>query len=182
MRQRGFRPIRRGSSPNIPPALQRAHRLMANGNYPAAAEAFEGLAQRAEARGGPRAPNFYLQAGRARILAGQTEVGVNHLKHGLEMFAAASRWPNLSRAGNRMVNELNQRGLSQQAQEIADYLKSTLPTGFEAEAGTASGAATLSLPTNCPGCGGPLRPDDVEWLDRNTAECPYCGSSIRAEA
>ncbi len=37
------------------------------------------------------------------------------------------------------------------------------------------------LPTHCPGCGAPIHPDDVDWIDNVTAECEYCGSPVRGE-
>jgi rRNA maturation endonuclease Nob1 len=36
------------------------------------------------------------------------------------------------------------------------------------------------LPPRCTGCGAPLVPDEVEWHDARTAECPYCGTSLKA--
>jgi uncharacterized Zn-finger protein len=35
------------------------------------------------------------------------------------------------------------------------------------------------LPVACPGCGGQLADEEIRWLDRNTAECPYCGRAVR---
>lgn len=176
------RPLRRAlmGTPAVPPALQHASRLMAAGDYPAAAEAFETLARGAEARMGPRAPQLYLQAGRARVLAGQIEPGMAALKRGLGLMAAARRFPELHRAGNRVINELRARGLTAQADEIAAWLKQTLPDLPAADLAPAAPARAV-LPTHCPSCGGPLRPDEAEWLDQVTAECPFCGSPVRAE-
>jgi hypothetical protein len=36
-----------------------------------------------------------------------------------------------------------------------------------------------SLPTTCPKCGAPLHGSEVIWVDAITAECAYCGTSIR---
>lgn len=176
------RPLRRAlmGAPAVPPALQRAGRLMAAGDYLAAAEAFEALARGAQERSGPRAPQLYLQAGRARILAGQIEPGMADLKRGLALMAAANRWPELHRAGNRTVTELRSRGLTAQADEIAAWLSQTLPELPAADRDPAPPARAV-LPTHCPSCGGPLRPDEAEWLDAATAECPFCGSPVRAE-
>ena len=90
-RRRGFvRPFGRPSIPDIPPALRRANELMAIGDYPGAAQAFEELARGAVARNGPRASLLLLQAGRMRILAGQVPLGMTHLQQGLGLFAARS--------------------------------------------------------------------------------------------
>ena len=167
-------------TPNIPPMLLRANQLLAAGDYPAAAEAFEQLARGAEARGFPQAAQLYLQAGRARILAGQTAAGVDSIKRGLALFAQNGQWGRLHQAGNRAVAELNQRGLTKEAQEIAAYIKSALPAGFTPGAGIGPAKPPV-LPTHCPGCGAPIRADEVEWLDEVTAECSYCGSPVRGE-
>lgn len=175
---RPMRPFRRAFVPDIPPLLQRANELMSIGDYDGAAAAFEQLARGALARNGPRAPMLFLQAGRARILAGQVQPGTQHLKQGLSLLAARGQWPQFHKAGERAVQELNERGLSAEAQEISDYLKTTLPTGFVAPTATAAAKKPL-LPTHCPGCGAPLRADEVEWLDEATAQCAFCGSPVR---
>ena len=181
---RALRPVVRAavasSVPRVPPVLQRANQLMADGDYRAAAEAFEMLARGAESRGIPRAPHLYLRAGQARLLAGETEVGMAHLRLALSRMAASGQWQVLDQAGSRVVAELNEAGLTKEAQEISEYVKSALagaPAGY-AQAGTAGGKA---LPTHCPGCGGPLRASETTWLDSLTAECPYCGSPVRGE-
>jgi hypothetical protein len=171
--------IRRAMRPEIPPMLQRAHGLMASGDYPAAAEAFEQLARAGEARQHPKTAQMYLQAGRARILAGQKEAGFAHLKRGLGLMAGHP--VQLFRAGNRVVNELNERGMTAEAQEIAGWLKTSLPAGSATMGAAPALAKKPILPTHCPGCGGPVRADEVDWLDDVTAECNWCGSPVRAE-
>ena len=37
------------------------------------------------------------------------------------------------------------------------------------------------LPTKCPHCGAPLGDVEVKWTSATTAECPYCGSNLKAE-
>ncbi len=181
-RRRGFmRPLRRPPILDIPPALRRANELMAVGDYPGAAQAFEELARGAVTRNGPRAPLLLLQAGRMRILADQVPIGMTHLQQGLEFFATRGQWQQFRNAGQRIVAELTQRGLTEQANQIEATLKSSLPAGFVPDPGTGREKAKRFLPTNCLGCGGPLHADEVEWTDEITAECPYCGSAVRAE-
>ena len=66
--------------------------------------------------------------------------------------------------------------------EIENLLKGSIPAGVDLTAtdSVVKEKARL-LPTTCPGCGGPLRSDEVDWADEATAECPYCGGSVRAE-
>ncbi|HTX91331.1 MAG TPA: hypothetical protein VMC09_08945 [Anaerolineales bacterium] len=174
------RPLRRALIGNIPPALQRANQLMAAGKYAEAAEIFEQFARGAQARNGPRAPWFFLEAGQARLQAGQPVVALAHFQQGLSIFAARGQVQKLYNSGMRVITALKAHNLPGEAAKIEEYLKTALPAGFRG--GAAAGAQKPRvLPTACPGCGGPLRSDEVEWADELTAECPYCGSAIRAE-
>ncbi len=87
MRRSFGRPLRRGLAPDVPPRLRQANRLMSAGNYAEAAVALEQLAQVAEARGGPRAPVFHIQAGRARVMAGQAGEALSDFKKGLNLLS-----------------------------------------------------------------------------------------------
>ena len=181
MFRRGFRRgmIRQLAQPNVPPLLRRAHELMASGNYVAAAKAFEQLAHAGEARQHPKTAQMYLQAGRARILAGQKPAGFAHLKHGLGLLK--DKPGRLFHMGNRVVTELNEHGMTAEAQEIASWLKTALPSmPASARMGATAPAKKPVLPTHCPGSGGPVRVDDLEWLDDLTADCNWCGSPVRA--
>jgi len=173
------RPLRRALRPHIPPALMRANELLASGNYPAAAQAYEQLARGAQTRGLPHDAQLFLQAGRCHILAGQVPAGMTALKQGLTILAGRGNWMRLQKAGARAVNELRARGLTSEAAEIEALLKSLLPSGFESQAPAA--APKRLLPTHCPSCGAPILSDEVEWADEATAECPYCGGAVRAE-
>jgi hypothetical protein len=151
---------------------------MSTGSYGEAASAFEQLARAAEARGGPRAPFFYIQAGRARVMAGQVAGGLEYIERGLGLFAARGQSGRVFNVGNRVAGELNLRGLGRESQQITAYVKTLLPN-FDASQEAQKQSARQPLPTHCPGCGAPVRPDEVEWLDNVTAECAYCGSPVR---
>jgi hypothetical protein len=174
------RPIKRSLVNRVPPALQRANQLMANGAYSEAAEMFSHFANGALMRNGPRAPWFFLQAGQANMLGGNITASLEQFQKGLKIFADRGQMQQLSRAGSRIVNDLQSKGHFDAAKQMEGYLKEILPTDFVLSS-TPSAKVTRTLPTKCPGCGGPIRSDEVEWADDVTAECPYCGSSIRAE-
>jgi len=176
MRRMFRRNIRKTLSQNIPPVLQEANFNFDKGEYGRAAELFERIALSADGRDGPRAPIFHLQAGRARILAGQVKLGMPSLKRGLELFARRGQSQRLHQAGARVVGELTARGLLEEAAEIESFLKGASPSMPAAESRTAK---RTILPTRCPSCGAAMRPDEVEWLDDVTAECAYCGSPVR---
>lgn len=175
MRRVFRRHIRKSLAQDVPPILQEANFAFSKGEYGRAAELFEQIARAADGRGAPRAPLFHLQAGRARVLAGQAALGFPSLKRGLELLAQRGQLPRLRRFGTMTVNELNERGFRNEADEIAVWLESVLPNAPSAE----NANARPALPTHCSSCGAPLRPDEIEWLDQVTAECGYCGSLIR---
>jgi len=164
----------------IPPLLVRSNELLASGQFAKGADGLEKLARAAEERGGRRAANLYLEAGRARIRAGQNAEGVELLKRGFGLLAASPFHHRLARAARRIVNELQERGLAEEAEQIVVHLGGIEPEPDTSAAGTAA-LRRPPLPTHCPGCGAPVRTDEVDWLDDVTAECEYCGSPVRAD-
>lgn len=180
MRRLFRRHIRKTLAASVPPVLQEANFVFGKGEYGRAAELFERIAQTAETRGGPRAPLFHLQAGRARILAGQTSLGMPSLKRGLQLLAGQSRFPRLQKIGRRVVAELNERGLENEAAEIETWLNTVIPSMSSLDS-SEKPSKRPALPTHCPSCGAAVWPDEVEWRDDITAECAYCGSPLREE-
>ena len=180
MRRRFNRPLRRFSGADIPPLLIHANQSISAGNFVEAAGDFEQLARAAEARGGPRAPMIHIQGGRMRMMAGQPDLAMQDLERGFGLLAARGRLRRLGRVGNRIIAEFRQRGYSTESQKLADYLESLSP-GSGAVQASAPPARHASLPTHCSGCGAPVHPDEVEWLDDVTAECAFCGSPLRSE-
>ncbi|MBK9926220.1 MAG: hypothetical protein IPP66_13120 [Anaerolineales bacterium] len=175
MRRTFRRQIRQAMAQDVPPILQEANIALNKGEYGRAAELFEQIAHAADGRGGPRAPLFYLQAGHARVLARQGLLGVPSIKRGLELLAERHQYQKLHQAGTRAMAELKSYGLAEEAAEIQTWLKSILPEVPT----TQLPVKRPILPTHCPHCGAPVRPDEVEWLDSITAECGYCGSPVR---
>ena len=173
------RALRRRGRPNVLAMLQNANQLFVSGNYAEATHAFEQLAHGAEERYSERAPFLYLEAGRAAILNQDHKTGVAHLRRGLTLLASQGRHARMHMLGNRIVNELNLRGMKDEANEIATLLTANAPLDLHKESTAA--AKKPILPTHCPNCGGALRIDEVEWLDELTAECAYCGSPVRGE-
>lgn len=176
MRRMFRRQIRKSLAQEVPPILQEAHFTFDKGEYGRAAELYERIARVADGRDGPRASIFHLQAGRARVLAGHASLGIPSLKRGLEVLADRKQFPRLQLAGKRVINELMEHGLKTEADEIDSWLRSVLPEMPPMESKPVKRPV---LPTHCPSCGAPLRPDEVEWLDDITAECGYCGSPVR---
>lgn len=120
-----------------------------------------------------------MEAGRARLLAGQTEAGMTLLKTRLWAFAAVGHQYRPARIGQRLVTELEQGGFQAEAGEIRALLAS-LGWPPAAAHDKSNAASKAQLPTHCQDCGAPVRPDELEWLDNATAACDYCGSPIRS--
>lgn len=161
-------------------ALFRANRLMDSGDFKAAGEIFERLAEGAIARGMyQRAPFLFLQAGKAYVQANQTDRGIALAQRGLKLLADAQRWPALNTFGTAAVNELQKKGLTDAAGRIQQWLEATIPDTEDTTLPAAS--KRPSIPGKCPYCGATLRPNEIEWLDEQTAECQYCGSAIQED-
>ena len=178
--RRTGRRISRMLAANIPPLLISSNQLLADGQFARAAAGLEDLARGSEARGGRRAARIYLEAGRARVMAGQPAAGIELLKRGLQLLAAEGASHRLARSGSRIIVELKGLGRPDEARQVGDFLRNLAP-GFEMTTHDAAVEHRAPLPTHCTGCGAPVRPDEVEWLDEVTAECEYCGSPVRAE-
>jgi hypothetical protein len=175
MRRTFRRYIRKTLAQEVPPILQEANFAFDKGEYGRAGELFERIAETTSARGGPRAPIFYLKAGQARVLAGQTSLGMPSLKRGLELLAQREQFLRLQNLGARVISELNERGLKTEASEIETWLRTVMDSAPSVD----TPGKRPVLPTRCSSCGAGVRLDEVEWLDDVTAECAYCGSPIR---
>ena len=180
MRRMFRRNIRKTLAQEVPPILQEANFAFSKGEYGRAGELFERIAEGADARSGPRAPLFHLQAGRSRLFAGQAKLAMPSLKRGLEILAERKKFQRLQNAGMRVIADLNERGLQSEVTDIEILLKTLLPSMSTFETKASPTKKTI-LPTHCPSCGAAVKPDEVEWLDEITAECGYCGSPIREE-
>jgi hypothetical protein len=179
MRRMFRRHIRKTLAQEVPPILQEANFAFDKGEYGRAGELFEKIAETADARGGPRAPLFYLQAGRARALAGQIQLAMPSLNRGFELLAQRGAWKKFQQAGKRAVRELMENGFTAESEELQAFLNRHSPREIPITPSPARPIKKQTLPTHCPSCGAAVRPDEVEWLDEVTAECAYCGSLIR---
>ncbi|HEY5984400.1 MAG TPA: hypothetical protein VIU38_13100 [Anaerolineales bacterium] len=178
--RRATRRLGRGMMGTIPPLLIRSNELISAGEFVQAADGSEELANTADARGGRRTARLYLEAGRARVRAAQGSRGLELIQRGLGLFAAAGLWRRLTLAGTRLAAEFDDLGFKHEAQQVRLSMDALTPVSDPASPGTIV-SSRLQLPTHCPGCGAPLRPDEVEWLDEATAECEYCGTPVRGE-
>jgi hypothetical protein len=181
-------PFRRPSSQTqVRQALVRANQLMAEGQFVEAAIIFERLSGQA-ARWGMlvRAGDLILQASRAHFQAGDVETAVQQVGEALRFFVRGGREGRVPRVLSRATAVLRKKGHNTQAEWLeqeADGLLGDVGLSLE-EAERRAPQVTEeergSLPPLCNGCGAPLVPDEVEWHDAHTAECPYCGAVVKA--
>lgn len=99
---------------------------------------------------------------------------------GKTCFEACEGWQHgVRRLLPRMLAVLEQHGRHQEAQDLrakAERLLGPMPARGAAPGPV--GTRPRSLPGRCPSCGAPLKPDQVNWLGPQSAECPYCGTLV----
>ncbi len=175
-----FRPLRRalGRSPLFA-TLAQAHRLQATGRPREAALLLAQLAQAMENAAHPRrSANLHAQAAHAFADGGDDQAALAHARTALRQFlqfAMAGRAPvfyaNISR-------KLRAKGMAAAADSLEEEFGPSL--GKSARRMATGAAPAARLPVKCTQCGGPLRSDEVDWIDAHSAECPYCGSVVQA--
>jgi len=162
--------------------INQANALEAAGRHAEAAALFAEVADGAAQRGMPdRAGNLSLQASRCLLNGGDTAGAVARARTGLNGLAQAGRERRAAMSLHMAADALRARGHAAEAAALEKEFAS-LAQLTAGETDAAEPVAHGRLPTKCSQCGGPLRPDDVGWIDDATAECPYCGSGVRAES
>jgi hypothetical protein len=163
--------------------MMQANKLLEAGHHSEAAEIFARLSIEAEQH------NMLL---RAAQLAARSASGFLQAERLAPAVRQGKRAANLSfrfgdpamtaRIARRMMEELEQRGHTREAQQIGDELDSRLRLLGLSLADAPAGSiptAGADLPGACPACGGPVRPDEVHWFDETSLECAYCGTVIK---
>lgn len=161
--------------------INQAHALEAAGRHAEAAALFAQIADGAAERGMlDRAGNLSLQASRCMLNGGDTAEAVARARTGLNWLVQAGRGHRAAMSLRMAADALRAKGHAAEAAALEkEFASLAQAAGEPAED---EPAAHGRLPTKCSNCGGPLRPDDVDWIDDATAECPYCGSGVRAES
>jgi DNA-directed RNA polymerase subunit RPC12/RpoP len=155
--------------------LRRAHTLMERGEHANAAVLFERQAREAGDRGlYLPAAHLFLQAGRARLLAGESAAGEGHLRQGLEILANIGDHRRMSRSGSLLVKDLVRMAQDRLAEEVRMFVKQALEK--LPAAAVAPESAPAHVPYKCMQCGAILRAEDIEPGDSGSPVCVYCGS------
>ncbi len=160
-----------------------ANQEMDQGNCLEAAQIYEYLGEAFSGKQFARAAYINLQAGRAFVQGSQYKHAMECFKLGLSMLIKARRPQLMLQVGNRIVGDLNYRGLRNEAQLITNWLDAANDGSVQiyGRSATSFDPTRPRLPLKCPFCKGNLLPDEMDWLDINTAECPYCGSAVQGE-
>jgi hypothetical protein len=173
--------------------LARANRLFEQGEFAEAAPIFDRLAGGAAQRGMlNRAGDLYLQSVRCHLEMGKAGLAVERGKQALRLFGRAGLFGKIERLMPRIVEALQEKGYQSEAEALRQEVEARLdevPPGRRPPPGAHPAAwppvarpmaRRGELPARCSACGAPVKPDDVTWLDPQTAECPYCGSVLKA--
>ncbi len=181
---RPARPRRRGLglrpalSALLLPQLAEANRQRAAGALPEAARAYSELAQQAAHDGQyKRAVHLHLHAGEACAAAGDGQRALAEARAALAWLKRLGRDRRAGQLGWRIVDGLRGAGLVAEAEALAHELASDVGQPEPALAAAARGR----LPAQCPQCAAPVRSDEVEWIDDQSAECTFCGSTLLTE-
>jgi tetratricopeptide (TPR) repeat protein len=187
------RPMRRGAWAPPPPELEaargdvaRAHELMSAGDYQAAEALFVRVAGLAAGHQRyRRAGHLYAQAAHAALEGGDVAGALAHAEKAMGVLVDGRDVPHAIRVVDRMGDELRGRGHEAEARALREKLDALLSEkGIDADAVRARAAARRApkreLPAQCDACLGPVRSDDVEWIDETSAVCAYCGSVLKA--
>jgi hypothetical protein len=159
--------------------LERAHRLLGLGDAAEAAPLFGQQAMQAEAMGLPaRAAQLHLQAARSYSFTASRGPLLDHALRAVALLTAAGDLALLEAALTRLVTELRERGWAAEATEVQQAVERALGTPAPRQR---PALPASRLPTTCAQCGGPVRSDEVEWIDEVSAACSYCGCVLSTE-
>ena len=170
---------RAGISPAQLEVLSNANRLNAQGRFLEAAGMFAGLAQEMQASLHPRREaNLRAQAAHAYADGKDAAQSQAQARAALNLFLQYGMAERTPRFYANITHKQRGYGMAAAAdtleKEFGDRI-GRLPSPPP----TAQVAARGRLPAACPGCGAPVRSDEVSWVDAHSAECSFCGSILQ---
>jgi len=121
-----------------------------------------------------KAGDLYLEAARCYVQLDNMDRADDHGLKALRLFIQARRPLKVRRLVPKMMAVLHRKGYPDEAAKLrqeVDALLGVLPGERAVQQG--------SLPAKCPSCGGPVRSEEVNWIDPYSAECPYCGGIVK---
>jgi len=186
---RGNRPLRRAArrvlglpiAPRIRRQITTAYQLAQSGQPAQAAQIFAELAAQASQSGHPRqAANLEAQAAHIYIESRNEAAALAHARSALAGFQSLGMSRRLSQFWVNIQRHFQAAGMAGALASLHQEYSGQIPAVPAPPSQTAA-AKSVHLPPSCPGCGAPLRSDEVDWVDDRSAECPYCGSVVLSE-
>lgn len=186
---------RRPSNPARPPVfpremdaargdLARAHESMRSGDYVTAQEMFVRVAALAAGHQlHRRAGHLYAQSARAALAAGNVAQAAAHADKALAAFVRSGDMPLTVDIINRLADHFEKKGHKDEADVLREKLTARLlEINVDPEMVQTRPVAEKprELPAQCDACLGPVRPDEVQWLNETSASCAYCGNTLKA--
>jgi hypothetical protein len=148
-----------------------------------AAAILEEKAQAAEEQGMlDKAGDLHLEAARCYLQLDDIDRADDHGLKALRLFIQAKRPAKVRRLVPRMMAVLHRKGYHDEAKKLRQEVEALLgapPRGRAIPQGERA-VQRGSLPPKCPSCGGPIRSDEINWIDPHSAECAYCGGIVKA--
>jgi hypothetical protein len=185
-------PPRRGRKHGLPGApalaevalkdLRRAHNLVERGDHGNAAQLFERQARESADVGiFLPAAHLYLQAGRAKLLEGETKIAELLLLQGLEILYEYVNQKRLALSGNQVINDLLNLGHNQLAVDVRSWLEQALENNPDLISGILNDLPDRTMPPiRCLHCNAILRQADIEQWETGRDVCVFCGSLIES--
>jgi len=157
--------------------LAKANQLVANNDPADAAPLYAELARELDVPRPRRAANLHARTAHAYADAGNEQLALAQARAALTMFI---QYRMINRAPvffAHITRKFNNQGMKNSASALQNEFGNRVgPLPPAAAPGPAKRGV---LPTNCPKCGAPIHSDEATWIDDQTAECDYCGASIR---
>ena len=177
-----FRRYRRpGSAKQIPPselALIKARRFLRNGKFAQAGIILSGLAREAEHLERRKvAAELHSRAAHCFVDGGAEQTGLSEAQAALRVFTNLGMEVRRERFLNNIIRKLE----AHQMTAAVGALRVEFGRAERVLAETVEPIINLRLPPTCPLCGGPMRSDEVEWVDQYSAECNYCGGVVQGK-
>jgi len=157
--------------------LAKANQLVSTNDSANAAPLYTELARELDSSRPRAAANLHARAAHAYADSGNEPLALAQARTALTLFI---QYRMINRTGVFFANitrKLNNKGMKNSANALLNEFGNRVGT-LPPQAAQAS-AKRGTLPTNCPKCGAPVHSDEAAWIDNQTAECDYCGASIR---
>jgi hypothetical protein len=160
--------------------LAEANQLVATNNSADAAPLYSELARELDLSRPRRAANLHARAAHAYADSGNEQLALAQARTALTMFIQYRMVNRTAIYFSNITRKFNNKGMKNSANALLNEFGNrvgTIPP--QAVQGPAKRG---TLPTNCPKCGAPIHSDDATWIDDQTAECDFCGASLRTNS